>query len=165
MTGLGYTLIPGLIVGLSLGLLPVVAEVASAQDTDIDAENCSVAIFCQSSDHESRGGNAHGGNGGNGGFASVHDIANAYADASSSVIAGDITSADADVLADPAFTIVGSFPDMGEDIVVQGGGSVQRGATGGNGSGADEAGGDGSDATGGKGGNHHTDQSRLVILP
>ena len=169
MRARGYGLIAGLAIGLSLGLLPVVAEVASAQDTDIDAENCSVAIFCQSSDSESRGGNAHGGNGGNGGFASVHDIANAYADTSSNVAVGDITTSDAfghniNVDArggeDPS-TIAGSFSDTGEDIVAPGG-NAQSGTTGGNGLSADASGGDGGDARGGRGGNIDSTQALAV---
>ena len=160
--------IPGLVVGLSLGLLPVVADVASAQTTDIDAENCSVAIFCQSADDESSGGNAHGGRGGNGGFASVHDIANAYADASSNVIVGDITTGDAfghninvDATGadDPVvLAIAGSFSDTGVDIFAPGG-NAQSGTTGGNGLTADASGGDGGDATGGRGGNLDSDQA------
>jgi hypothetical protein len=164
-----YGLIPGLVVGLSLGLLPLVAGVASAQDVDVDAENCSVAILCQSADNESSGGNAHGGRGGNGGFATVHDIANAYADASSSVIVGDITTGDAfghniNVDArggeDPS-TISGSFSDTGEDIVAPGG-NAQSGTTGGNGLSADASGGEGGDARGGRGGNIDSDQALAV---
>ena len=161
--------VPGLVVGLSLGFLPVVANVASAQTTDIDAENCSVAILCQSADDESRGGNAHGGRGGNGGFASVHDIANTYADASSNVIVGDITTGDAfghnitvDARGgeDPS-AIPGSFSDTGEDIFAPGG-NAQSGTTGGNGLAADASGGEGGDARGGRGGNTDNDQALAV---
>jgi hypothetical protein len=183
----GYGLILGLGIGLSLGLLPLVADEAAAQD--ITGENCGVIpIFCQTSENEGGdGGNARGGDGGNGdrggngGFASVHDIANAVASASSSVTAGDIATGDAfgpdvdvdaDVEANPALTIVGSFADMGEEVVAPGGsGSAQRGTIGGNGIGADETGGEGGDggngrdATGGKSGDTDADQSRSVILP
>jgi hypothetical protein len=168
----GNRLIPGLVVGLALGLLPVVANVASAQ-TDIDAENCSVSILCQSADNESSGGNATGGNGGrggNGGFATVHDIANAYADASSSVIVGDITTGDAfgnninvdatGANAPVVMAIAGSFSDTGVDIFAPGG-NAQSGTTGGNGLTADASGGDGGDggdATGGRGGNIDSSQ-------
>ena len=92
-----YRHIPGLAVGLSLGLLPLVANEAAAQ-IDVDAENCGIGIFCQSTDSESSGDDArggHGGHGGNGGFATVHDIANAHADASSNVIVDDVTTGDA----------------------------------------------------------------------
>ena len=162
MSARGYGQIAGLAIGLSLALLPVAAEVASAQDTDLDAENCSVAILCQSADSESSGGNAHGGRGGNGGFATVHDIANAYADASSSVIVGDITTGDAfghninvdatGANAPVVMAIAGSFSDTGVDIFAPGG-NAQSGTTGGNGLTADASGGDGGDATGGRGGN------------
>jgi hypothetical protein len=169
MRARGSGLIAGVVVGLSLGLLPVIANVASAQ-TDIDAENCSVAILCQSADNESSGGNAHGGNGGNGGFASVHDVANAYTDASSNVAVGDITTGDAfghniNVDArggeDPS-VIPGSFSDMGEDIVAPGG-NAQSGTTGGNGLTADASGGDGGDARGGRGGNIESTQGLAVL--
>ena len=155
----GYGLIPGLVVGVSLGLLPVVADVASAQDIDIDAENCSVAIFCQSADSESRGGNAHGGRGGNGGFASVHDVANAVSAASSNVIVGDISTGDA------VNSEVNDDDVSDAGVVLGGGGAAQRGTTGGDGVTVNEAGGDGGGAHGGKGGDRHADQARLVILP
>jgi hypothetical protein len=170
----GYGLISGLVVGLSLGLLPVAALVASAQ-TDIDAENCSVAILCQSADNESSGGNATGGNGGrggNGGFASVHDIANAVTSATSSLSTGNITTGDAfgqtiNVDArggeDPSI-IPGSFSDTGEAIFAPGG-NAQSGTTGGNGLTADASGGDGGDggnARGGAGGAVDSDQALLA---
>ena len=159
----GYGIIPGLVVGMSLGLLPMVANVASAQ-TDVDAENCSIAILCQSAEGESSGGNAdggNGGNGGNGGFASVHDIANAYADASSSVIVGDITTGDASghninvdatgANAPVVLAIAGSFSDTGVDVFAPGG-NAQSGTTGGNGLTADASGGDGGDGGNARGG-------------
>jgi len=165
--------IPGLVVGLSLGLLPVVANVASAADTDTHAENCSIAVLCQAADNESNGGNADGGNGGrggNGGFATVHDIANAYADASSSVIVGDITTGDAfgnninvdatGATAPVVMAIAGSFSDTGVDIFAPGG-NAQSGTTGGNGLTADASGGDGGDggnARGGAGGDIDSNQ-------
>jgi hypothetical protein len=168
-----YGLIPGLIVGVSLGLLPLVANVASAQDIDVDAENCSLAILCQSADNESSGGDAHGGRGGNGGFATVHDIANAYADASSSVIVGDITTGDAfghNITVDATganapvvLAIAGSFSDTGVDIFAPGG-NAQSGTTGGNGLSADASGGDGGDATGGRGGNIDSTQALAAAL-
>ena len=40
-----HALMLGLVVGLSLGLLSVVAQVAAAQ-TDINAENCGAAFLC-----------------------------------------------------------------------------------------------------------------------
>ena len=169
----GYGLIPGLVVGLSLGVLPLLADHAAAQDVDVDAENCSVAIFCQSADNESSGGDARGGRGGNGGFATVHDIANAYADASSSVIVGDITTGDAfghninvDATGadDPVvLAIAGSFSDTGVDIFAPGG-NAQSGTTGGNGLSADASGGDGGDATGGRGGNIDSDQALAAAI-
>ena len=159
----GSGLIPGLLIGLSLGLLPVVQNAALAQ-TDIDAENCSVAILCQSADNESNGSDANGGNGGrggNGGFASVHDIANAYADASSNVIVGDITTGDAfgnninvdatGANAPVVLAIAGSFSDTGVDIFAPGG-NAQSGTTGGNGLTADASGGDGGDGGNARGG-------------
>jgi hypothetical protein len=187
MKARGYGLIAGLVIGLSLALLPLVADEAAAQ-VDIAGEECGgIAILCQATENESSGGDAtggdggNGGRGGNGGFASVHDIANAHADASSSVIVGDITTGDVinpevnvdtHIVTDPALTIVGSFTDMGDDVVAPGGsGSAQRGTTGGDGVGADESGGDGGDggngrdATGGKGGDSHADQSRSAFLP
>jgi len=161
MKARGYGLIASLTMGLSLGLLPLVADEAAAQDIDLDAENCGVAIFCQASDGESSGGNARGGSGGDGGFASVHDIANAHADASSSVIIDDITTGDAlghniDVDATGAdapvvLAIAGSFSDTGVDVFAPGG-NAQSGTTGGNGLSANASGGDGGDATGGRGG-------------
>jgi hypothetical protein len=159
----GYGLIPGLVIGLSLTLLPLVADEAAAQ-VDIAGEECGgIAILCQATDNESSGGNAtggdggNGGRGGNGGFASVHDIANAHADASSSVIVGDITTGDAfghniNVDArggDDPSSIAGSFSDTGVDIFAPGG-NAQSGTTGGNGLSADASGGDGGD--GGDGG-------------
>jgi hypothetical protein len=172
----GYGQIAGLAIGLSLGLLPVVAQVASAQ-TGIDAENCSVAILCQSADNESSGGDANGGNGGrggNGGFASVHDIANAYADASSNVIVGDITTGDAfghninvdatGANAPVVLAIAGSFSDTGVDIFAPGG-NAQSGTTGGNGLSADASGGEGGDggnARGGAGGDIDSTQGLAV---
>ena len=173
MRARGYGLIPGLVVGLALGLLPVVADVASAQDIDVDAENCSLAILCQSADNESSGGNARGGRGGNGGFATVHDIANAFADASSNVIVGDITTGDAfghninvDATGadDPVvLAIAGSFSDTGVDIFAPGG-NAQSGTTGGNGLTADASGGDGGDATGGRGGTIDSDQGLAAAI-
>jgi hypothetical protein len=180
-----YGLIPGLVVGLSLGLLPVLANVAAAQ-SDIHAENCSIAVLCQASENESgAGGNAtggdggNGGRGGNGGFASVHDIANAYADASSSVIVGDITTGDAfghninvdatGANAPVVLAIAGSFSDTGVDIFAPGG-NAQSGTTGGNGLGADASGGDGGNggdgghATGGNGGDATSDQDLATAI-
>jgi hypothetical protein len=149
--------------------LPLLADHAAAQDGDIDAENCSQAIFCQSTDSESTGGDARGGRGGNGGFASVYDIANAHAGASSNVIVGDITTGDAfghnitvDARGgeDPS-SISGSFSDTGADIFAPGG-NAQSGTTGGNGLGADASGGEGGDARGGRGGAIDSDQALAV---
>jgi hypothetical protein len=178
MRGRGHGLIPSLVVGLSLGLLPLAANEAAAQ-VDVDAENCGVAIVCQTADSESTGGNANGGrggnggNGGNGGFASVHDIANAHADASSSVIVDDITTGDAfghninvdatGADAPVVLAIAGSFSDTGVDVFAPGG-NAQSGTTGGNGLSADASGGDGGeggeggDATGGRGGAINSNQ-------
>ena len=178
MRGRSYGLIPGLVVGLSLGLLPLAANEAAAQ-IDVDAENCGVGLFCQASDNESTGGNANGGrggnggNGGNGGFASVHDIANAHADASSSVIVDDVTTGDAfghninvdatGADAPVVLALAGSFSDTGVDIFAPGG-NAQSGTTGGNGLSADASGGDGGEggeggeATGGRGGAIDSDQ-------
>ena len=114
------------------------------------------------------GGNS--GRGGNGGFSTVHDVGNAHADASSSVVVGDITTGDVDGheiqvdargATDPVVTLVaGSFGDTGVDIFAPGG-NAQSGTTGGNANSADSSGGDsgdggdGGDATsrGGNGGN------------
>jgi hypothetical protein len=178
MKARGYGLIASLTMGLSLGLLPLVADEAAAQDIDLDAENCGVAIFCQASDGDSTGGNARGGSGGdggNGGFASVHDIANAHADASSSVIIDDITTGDAfghninvdatGADAPVVLAIAGSFSDTGVDVFAPGG-NAQSGTTGGNGLSADASGGDGGeggDATGGRGGAIDSDQSLGIL--
>jgi hypothetical protein len=175
MKGRGYGLIPGLVVGLALGLLPLVADEAAAQ-VDVDAENCGVGLLCQATESESSGGNANGGrggNGGNGGFASVHDIANAHADASSSVIVDDVTTGDAfghninvdatGADAPVVLALAGSFSDTGVDVFAPGG-NAQSGTTGGNGLSADASGGDGGDggeggdATGGRGGAIDSDQ-------
>jgi hypothetical protein len=166
-----FGLIPGLVIGLSLGLLPLAADEVAAQ-IDIDAENCSVAIFCQSSEGESSGGNARGGRGGNGGFASVHDIANAHADASSNVIIDDVTTGDASghninvdatgADAPVVLAIAGSFSDTGVDVFAPGG-NAQSGTTGGNGLGADASGGEGGDATGGRGGAIDSDQAIGIL--
>jgi hypothetical protein len=181
----GYRLIPGLVVGLSLGLLPVLADVASAQ-TDIDAENCSIAVLCQASENESgAGGNAtggdggNGGRGGNGGFASVHDIANAVASATSSVTVGDITTGNAfghninvdatGANAPVVLAIAGSFSDTGVDIFAPGG-NAQSGTTGGNALSADASGGDGGNggngghATGGDSGDVSSDQDLAAAI-
>ena len=171
MRGHRSGLIPDLAIGLLLGLLPVVADVASAQDIDINAENCSVAILCQSTDSESRGGNARGGRGGNGGFASVHDVANAVTSAASNVIAGDVTTEDAfghsiNVVTpggeDPS-SITGSFSDTGEGVFAPGG-NAQSGTTGGSGLAADASGGDGGDARAGRGGNIDSDQALAAAI-
>ena len=99
------------------------------------------------------GGNS--GNAGNGGFSSVHDLGNADANASSSVIVGDVTTGDVDghtIQVDargataPVVTLVaGSFGDTGVDIFAPGG-SAQAGTTGGNAATADSSGGDSGDA-------------------
>jgi hypothetical protein len=91
----------------------------------------------------------------------VHDIANAHADASSSVIIDNITTGDTfghniDVDATGAdapvvLAIAGSFSDTGVDVFAPGG-NAQSGTTGGNGLSANASGGDGGDATGGRGG-------------
>jgi hypothetical protein len=172
-----YGLIPGLFVGLSLGLLPLAVNEAAAQ-IDVDAENCGIGILCQATDSDSTGGNANGGNGGpggNGGFATVHDVANAHADASSSVIVGDVTTGDAfghniNVDATGAdvpvvLAIAGSFSDTGVDIFAPGG-NAQSGTTGGNGLGADASGGDGGDggnANGGRGGAIDSEQILVAV--
>jgi hypothetical protein len=181
----GYGLIPGLVIGLSLALLPLVADEAAAQ-VDIAGEECGgIAILCQATENESSGGDATGGNGGNGGrggnggFASVHDIANAHADASSSVIVGDITTGDAfghninvdatGANAPVVLAIAGSFSDTGVDIFAPGG-NAQSGTTGGNGLSADASGGDGGDggnggnATGGDGGDITSSQALAAAV-
>ena len=104
------------------------------------------------------GGNS--GRGGNGGFSSVRDVGNANANASNSVIVGDITTGDVDGHAiqvdargatDPVVTLVaGSFGDTGVDSFAPGG-NAQAGTTGGNANTADSSGGDSGDA--GDGGN------------
>lgn len=116
----------------------------------------------------SRGGNSsadagdggNSGNAGDGGFSTVHDLGNATADASNSVIVGDITTGDVDghaIQVDargataPVVTLVaGSFGDTGVDIFAPGG-NAQAGTTGGNAGTADSSGGDSGDA--GDGGN------------
>ena len=185
MTARRYGLIPGVVVGLSLGLLPLVADEAAAQD--ITGENCGViALFCQAAENEggdggtaSGGDGGNGGRGGNGGFASVHDIANAHADASSSVIVGDITTGDAfghninvdatGANAPVVLAIAGSFSDTGVDIFAPGG-NAQSGTTGGNGLIADASGGEGGDggdgghATGGSSGDVTSNQGLAAAI-
>jgi hypothetical protein len=90
----------------------------------------------------------------------VHDIANAHANASSSVTVGDITTGDAsghniavDARGgeDPS-SIAGSFSDTGVDIFAPGG-NAQAGTTGGYGIAADASGGaGGAGGDGGEGG-------------
>jgi hypothetical protein len=149
-----------------------VADEAAAQ-VDIDAEgNCNIAILCTASESEGGDATSRGGNGGDGGFASVHDIANAHADASSSVIIDDITTGDAfghniNVDATGAdvpvvLAIAGSFSDTGVDVFAPGG-NAQSGTTGGNGLGADASGGDGGDATA-DGGNSRSNSDSITPI-
>ena len=108
-----------------------------------------------------------GARGGSGGSSSVHDIGNAHADASSSVVIDDITTGDAiahQVNVDArgatrpvVVAVAGSFPDTSVDVFAPGG-NAQAGTTGGNGLSSDASGGDGGDggdagdgATGGDG--------------
>jgi hypothetical protein len=172
MKARGYGLIASLTMGLSLGLLPLVADEAAAQ-VDIDAEgNCNIAILCTASESEGGDATSRGGSGGDGGFASVHDIANAHADASSSVIIDDITTGDAiahQVNVDargatrPVVVLVaGSFPDTGVDVFAPGG-NAQSGTTGGNGLSADASGGDGGDATA-DGGNSRSNSDSITPI-
>ena len=156
----GFVLGLGLVFGLTLGALPLVADEAAAQilpDITIEGENCVIGILCATSEAETgEGGDAtaRGGRGGNGGFASVSNVGNAHAAASSSVILGDIKTHDAfghsifvDARGgeDPS-SIAGSFSDTGVDVFAPGG-SVQAGTTGGYGINADASGGHGGDAT------------------
>jgi hypothetical protein len=159
--GYGYAL--ALIFGLLLGTLSLTVEAAAqARNTCGNAGIANVLlgnIKCSASADE--GGNATGGRGGpGGGIASVHDIANANAAATSSVTVGDITTGnafghnitvDATGADDPVvLAIAGSFSDTGVDIDAPGG-NAQSGTTGGTGIGAYTSGGDGGDATGGNG--------------
>ncbi len=184
----GSVLVFGLVFGITLGApvalsninapvataaLTLFVDDVAAQVIDIDAENCGfLAILCNTSESDGGdGGNAastggDGGNGGRGGFATVHDVGNAWAQASVSVIIDDIATGDAIAhevnvdargATDPVvLAVAGSFPDTGVDVFAPGG-SAQAGTTGGNGVGADASGGDGGDggdstATGGGGG-------------
>lgn len=95
------------------------------------------------------------GNAGDGGFSSVHDVGTAHANASSSVIVGDVMTGDVNghtIHVDargatrPVVTLVaGSFGDTGVDIFAPGG-NAQAGTTGGNANMADSSGGDSGDA-------------------
>jgi hypothetical protein len=161
----GYGFALALIFGLSLGTLPVAVEAAvDAQNRCANPGLANVLIgdiTCRASAEEHEGGNATGGRGGpGGGIASVHDIANANAAATSSVTVGDITTGnafghnitvDATGADDPVvLALAGSFSDTGVDIDAHGG-NAQSGTTGASGIGADTSGGDGGDATGGNG--------------
>jgi hypothetical protein len=111
-----------------------------------------------SSDADS-GDGGDSGNGGAGGLSTLHDVGNAHANASSSVIVGDVETGDVDGHAiqvdaegatKPVVTLVaGSFADTGVDIFAPGG-NAQAGTTGGNANAADASGGDTGD--GGNGG-------------
>jgi hypothetical protein len=99
-----------------------------------------------------------GGHGGHGGIASVHDIANATADASSAVFIDNVQTGDAfghninvDAFgaSDPVVvSVAGSFSDTGVNVFAPGG-NAQAGTTGGNGLIADAS------ADGGRGGNNN----------
>ncbi len=137
-----------------------------AGETDVDG-GASSGVGGAGGRGTSRGGNlssdagdgGNSGNAGDGGFSTVHDVGNAHANASSSVIVGDIETGDVDGHAiqvdargatDPVVTLVaGSFGDTGVDIFAPGG-NAQAGTTGGNANSADSSGGDSGD--GGDGG-------------
>ena len=180
-----YGLGLALVFGLSLGALPLSGYEAAAQ-LAINGKDCGVNLLavCSKSESESGdGGNAtsrggNGGNGGDGGIASVHDIANAVAAATSSVTVGDITTGnafghtinvDATNSDDPVvLAIAGSFSDTGVDIFAPGG-NAQAGTTGGNGLAADASGGDGGDggnstARGGNSGKTDLDSCNALLI-
>ena len=153
---LSYGLLVSVVVGITVGALPLLAGTAAAQG---DAENNCLIAFCSAgAGGEGEGGDAtaRGGHGGRGGIATIHDVANAHADASSSVILDNITTGDAiahevnvnaEGAEDPVVVAVaGSFPNTGVDVVAPGG-NAQSGTTGGNGLTADESGGAGGDDT------------------
>src|SRR5215210_764786 len=100
------------------------ASVSLAQQA-VSAQQTAIGIGLGVGGDSGDGGD--GGNGGDGGFfASVHDIANANSDASSSVILDNITTGDAighSVVVDAAYasdpvvvSVAGSFPDTGVDV-------------------------------------------------
>jgi hypothetical protein len=79
--------------------------VAGATAQTLDGDDCgNIAILCSASDSESgdggsvsdvQGSGGNGGRGGNGEFATLHDVGNADADASGSVVIDDATTGDA----------------------------------------------------------------------
>ena len=81
----GYGLGLALVLGLSVGTLPLGAYEASAQAIDITGEECGINLLAVCSNIESEtgeGGEATGGNGGrggNGGFASIGGVGNVFA--------------------------------------------------------------------------------------
>jgi hypothetical protein len=177
----GFGLALALSLGIGLGTMPLSGYEAAAQTTlTIRGEECGINLLavCSNSESESGDGGNATSRGGNGGFASVHDIANAVAAATSSVTVGDITtgnafghniSVDATNSDDPVvLAIAGSFSDTGVDIFAPGG-NAQAGTTGGYGLGADASGGDGGDggnstARGGNSGKTDLDSCNALLI-
>src|SRR5687768_12767465 len=139
--------------------LRLLADEAAAQIDTVG--DCNFATLCSTSDNDggdagdatasggdggAGGDGGDGGRGGSGGSSSVHDVGNAHADASSSVIIDDITTGDAiahQVNVDArgatrpvVVAVAGSFPDTSVDVLAPGG-NAQAGTTGGNGLSAD----------------------------
>jgi hypothetical protein len=164
------------------GLVSLLGNEAAAQTISIDENDLLSGIgngVANGGDLRGRGGSGgDGGRGGNGGTAVLHDVGNSSANASSSVITGDIETGDVrghDILVDavgatrPVVTLVaGSFGDTGVDIFAPGG-NAQSGNTGGNSNSANAsggAGGDGGNSHGGNaiGGNGGTGGDPCVVL-
>jgi hypothetical protein len=160
----GYRLMLGAVVSLTLGTMGALTlgvDHASAQDVNFRGQ-CAGGVIAGLGPacNDQSGGEARA-TGGNGGlFTIVHDVGNAEADASNTVIVHDITTGDAtasDVNVDATgatrpvvVSVAGSFIDTGVDIFAPGG-SPQAGTTGGNGITSDSSGGD-ANANGGNGG-------------
>jgi hypothetical protein len=150
-----------MLAGVVLGAPLLDAPDAAAQTISIDENDLLSGIGNGGDGAPVRGGQGgvlrpDGGHGGDGGTAVLHDVGTSNANASSSVITGDITTGDVhghEVLVDaagatrPVVTLVaGSFGDTGVDIFAPGG-TAQSGTTGGNSNAADASGGAGGDAT------------------
>ena len=173
-------LLVSVVVGMSLVAPVALPQLGGTAAAQADAENNCLIAFCSAgAGGEGEGGDAtaRGGHGGRGGIATIHDVANAHADASSSVILDNITTGDATAhevnvdaegAEDPVVvSVAGSFPDTGVDVVAPGG-NAQSGTTGGNGLTADASGGDGGDATArggeGTGGDGTGGDNTLAVL-
>ena len=153
---LSYGLLVSVVVGMTVGALPLLGGTAAAADAE---NNCLIAFCSAGAGGEGEGGDAtaRGGNGGNGGLAAILDVGNVSEDASSSIVRSNITTGDviapdvnvdASVGTDPVRVIAGSFPNTSVDVFApDGSGNAQSGTTGGNGLTADESGGAGGDDT------------------